>query len=137
MRRSRLWKMSSCVNNCPRVIGWWWQLFLAIVTTPSSRENARPQSICGAMKDASCAAFELRKSRLLSSTTFEGIFKLGQPRCAECDQQVQPLKDAAPELGHSNCLRDARLCDCRSRCHISFFCLFVQFIDRLHVTGRK
>lgn len=57
-----------------------------------------------AMKDASGAAFELRKSRLLSPATLERIFKLGQPCRAEFDEQVQP---------------------------------FVQYIDRLQITGRK
>lgn len=82
--------------------------------------------ICWAVKDASDAAFELRKSRLLSLATLEGIFKSGQPCRAECDQQAQPSKDAAPELGHSNCLRDVPLCDCRCRYTLAVDTLLIE-----------
>lgn len=47
----------------------------------------------------------LGHSLQISGDAFEGFFKLGRPRRAECDVGVllrQPPEDAAPEVGHSN-----------------------------------
>lgn len=56
------------------------------------------------LRHSTSAAVKFRRWRLRSSASFDGPFKLGQLCCAECDvigPQMQPSKDAAPELGRS------------------------------------
>lgn len=65
---------------------------------------AMHHKICWAMKYPSGVTFKFGKWRLHWLPAFEGVFELEQPCHAKCDlisQQMQPLKDEAPELGRS------------------------------------
>ena len=60
--------------------------------------------ISWAMKDPSVESSKFGQRRLHFLAAFEGAFEMGQPWLHRCDAfslQMQPLKDAAPELGHS------------------------------------
>ena len=54
-------------------------------------------------KDSSGAFYKLREKKAASA--FRGTFELGQPSRVVIGLQMRPLKDADPELRHSNPLR--------------------------------
>lgn len=78
----------------------------ALLTVPAPNKVLPGRSavhfgMCGATKAPSGAAFKFEKRRLRWSAPSEGVWESGSPRHDDCDltgPQMQPWKDAAPEL---------------------------------------
>lgn len=123
MRRSSLGKMSGYIINCPclnfRLISWWWELVLPIVTS-SSHTDQKPGHNAFWDKLGRAGSIWCSLQIWEMKAAFEGAFKLEQSCHTECNifcQQMQPAKDSAPDLRHSNGLSDspAPVAACPSR----------------------